>query len=163
VSVAVAYGVFLVLTGIWIEYYRQRENEVIALASFRRERGSDKPDFTPLEILGDIGDLLGEEIGLLILALLLIAGLVYAAAILAPEWIAELVLDGVCCAVLYRSMREIEPRHWLRSTIRRTAVPFLCLFALFVSAGAAAGAYAPEAQSIGGVVRHAAQRIAHRR
>ena len=154
VSVAVAYGAFLALIGWWAGYYGRHQDEAVALAALRGERPPRKADFNALEVLGDIADLLGEEIGLTFLALLLIAGVVYLAAVLAPEWIAELVLDAVCGAVLYRGLREIEPRHWMRSTLRRTAAPFACLLVLFVAAGVACSAIAPEAKSIGGVVRH---------
>ena len=70
---------------------------------------------------------------------------------------AELLLDGVLSASLYRRLRGLETRHWLETALRRTALPFF-LTAIIVSAsGWAMTLYAPEAQSIGEVITHAKQ------
>ncbi|HEX5277217.1 MAG TPA: hypothetical protein VFW42_06075 [Fluviicoccus sp.] len=43
----------------------------------------------------------------------------------APTLFAELLLDGVLAAGLYRRLSRVERRHWLETAIRRTMWPFL--------------------------------------
>ena len=76
---------------------------------------------------------------------------VTSAVLLAPEFFAEVLLDGVFIAALYR-------RHWLQSVLARTATPFLWTLLFFVFAGILINRYAPEAVSIGGVICHFASR-----
>ena len=151
VSVAVAYGVFLLLIWAWVRYYRMRPVELIGLATVgRRSEERRWADDLPVEWL----ELFGEELGLAVLAALVLILVLAWLLVAAPEWIAELVLDAVCGAVLVERLRQIPARNWLGSTLRKTAGPFVCLFLLFVGAGAVCHAYVPEAKSIGGVVRH---------
>jgi hypothetical protein len=69
----------------------------------------------------------------------------------APTLFAELLLDGVLSASLYRRLRHLPRRHWLESAVRRTAGPFALAALLLVGAGWAMERYAPEAKSLGGV------------
>lgn len=73
----------------------------------------------------------------------------------APVLFAELLVDGVLSASLYRRLRGLEVRHWLETALRRTATPFI-LTAIVVSAsGWGMGLYAPQAHSIADVIAHA--------
>lgn len=85
-------------------------------------------------------------------ALLLFAALyiVY----LAPALFAELLVDGVLSASLYRRLKGLETRHWLESAVRRTAVPFALTALALAAVGYALQSYAPQAHSIGGVIEH---------
>jgi len=76
------------------------------------------------------------------------------AIVLAPEVLAEIFLDGVFCAALYRRLSRIEHRHWLKSAFARTQAPFLWTLLFLTFAAVVSSRYAPEAISIGGVVRH---------
>lgn len=80
----------------------------------------------------------------------------------APVLFAELLVDGLLSASLYRSLRGVDRRHWLDSALRRTCVPFLLTAAFVTAAGWGMGVYAPEAVSIGEVLRHRAQAAAPR-
>ena len=70
---------------------------------------------------------------------------------------AELIVDGVLSASLYRKLRELETRHWLETAIRRTAWPFAGTAAIVCDIGWAMAIYAPEAHSVGDVIAHAKQ------
>jgi hypothetical protein len=110
-----------------------------------------------------LGDALGsvaeaEEWAIPLAVLLLGAGLalsmlymVYAA----PVLFAELLLDGVLSASLYRNLRGLQRQHWLASALRRTALPFVLTGIFLCLCGWAMHGYAPEANSIGGVLQHA--------
>lgn len=67
----------------------------------------------------------------------------------APVLFAELLLDGVLAATLYRRLRRLDSRHWLDSAVRRTFVPFAITALLLMAAGWGMSSYAPEARSLG--------------
>jgi hypothetical protein len=67
----------------------------------------------------------------------------------APVFLAEILVDALLLAGLYKRLKGIEPRHWLRSAVRRTLLPAMLAVALFIAAGYLMGRVAPEARSIG--------------
>lgn len=73
----------------------------------------------------------------------------------APVLFAELLVDGVLAASLYKRMRGVAPRHWLTTAIRRTALPFMLTGLFVAAAGWAMAVYAPQANSLGAVLLHA--------
>lgn len=73
---------------------------------------------------------------------------------IAPALLAEILLDGVLLAGLYERVKTIEHKHWLRSALRRTAVPAVVIVVFFAIAGYAMQRAAPEARSIGEVWKH---------
>lgn len=90
-----------------------------------------------------------------VLLALLVAALVLSSLFVvwtAPALFAELLLDGVLAAGLYRRLRHIETRHWLRTALRKTVVPFLLTAAVLCLGGIALQAAAPGADSIGDVL-----------
>lgn len=68
---------------------------------------------------------------------------------IAPVFLAEILVDALLLAGLYKRLKGVEPRHWLRSCVRRTLLPALVATALFIAAGYLMGRIAPEARSIG--------------
>lgn len=72
----------------------------------------------------------------------------------APALFAELVVDGVLSASLYRRLRGLETRHWLETALRRTVLPFALTAAIVSACGWGMALYAPEADSIGEVIAH---------
>lgn len=73
----------------------------------------------------------------------------------APVLFAELLVDSLLAAGLYRRLRGLEAQHWLSTAIKRTAWPFV-LTAITVSLiGWGMQTYAPEARSIGEVLKYA--------
>lgn len=73
----------------------------------------------------------------------------------APVLFAELLVDGVLAARLYRRLRGVEPQHWLETAVRRTVWPFVLTALMLVAAGWAMQLYAPEAHTLGEVIAHA--------
>ncbi|HEX5229942.1 MAG TPA: hypothetical protein VFW44_19655 [Bryobacteraceae bacterium] len=76
------------------------------------------------------------------------------AIVTAPEFLAEVFLDGVCTVALYRRLSKIEHQHWLDCVLMKTRVPLLWTLIFFVFVGAVSQHLAPEATSLGGVLRH---------
>ena len=68
---------------------------------------------------------------------------------IAPVFLAEILVDALLLAGLYKRLKGIEPRHWLRSCVRRTLLPAMLATALFIAAGYLMQRIAPEARSIG--------------
>ncbi|MEO6854002.1 MAG: hypothetical protein ABI410_13535 [Rhodoferax sp.] len=128
--------------------------------------GSINPPSVETNLGDGLGDALGsvadaDEWAIPLVVLLLGAGLalsmlymVYAA----PVLFAELLLDGVLSASLYRNLRGLQRQHWLTSAFRRTALPFVLTGVFLCLSGWAMQAYAPHAHSIGDVL----QQLHHR-
>ncbi|HEY7373921.1 MAG TPA: hypothetical protein VIF57_17305 [Polyangia bacterium] len=74
--------------------------------------------------------------------------------LVAPELLAEVLLDGVLAGALYRRLRRLDSRHWLESAIARTWLPVMVVAVFFMIAGAVCHWYAPEASTLSGVWRH---------
>jgi len=116
--------------------------------------------FTPAKSSGSSGfsfDLDLDEGWWVLLAVVALMGAVIAAlyvVYIAPALLAEILLDGVLLAGLYKRLKTIEHTHWLRSALRRTAVPAAVIVVFFTIAGFAMQRAAPEARSIGEVLRH---------
>lgn len=114
---------------------------------------------------GSVGDTLGtvaeaEEFAIPLAVLILIGAMVFSSLFLvysAPMLFAELLVDGVLSASLYRRLRGLETRHWLETAFRRTAWPFILTAAIISASGWAMTLYAPGAHSIGDVVFHSKQ------
>lgn len=117
--------------------------------------------------IGAVGEAVGEVVGgadegaiplaVALLVAALAAVLLFATfyiVYLAPALFAELLVDGALSASLYRRMRGLQTRHWLESALRRTAVPFAVTAAGLALIGYALHAYAPEAHTLGEVLRH---------
>jgi hypothetical protein len=75
----------------------------------------------------------------------------------APVFLAELLVDGVLAAALYRRLRAGGPasRHWLETAVRRTLWPMTVVAVSAAVAGWIMALYAPGARSIGDVLIHA--------
>lgn len=113
--------------------------------------------------VGEIGSALAkageaDEFAVPLVVVVLVATLLLSSFFMvwsAPALFAELLVDGVLSASLYRTLRGLETRHWLGTAIRRTVVPFAVTAALVSASGWAMARYAPEARSIGDVLAHA--------
>jgi hypothetical protein len=110
------------------------------------EAASSGPDgFDAFDVAAAIPLLLGA-------ALLAVLGLsaiwvVYSA----PVLFAELLLDGVLAASLYRRLRTVERQHWLTTTLRRTWMPFALTALILSLTGWGLSLHTPGARSIGEV------------
>lgn len=107
-----------------------------------------------------IGEALGaaaeaEEFSVPLIVIVLVAAAAFSSLFViysAPLLFAELLVDGVLAASLYRRLRGIEQRHWLETALRRTFLPFLLTACFAAAAGWAMAVYAPGANSIGKVL-----------
>ena len=70
----------------------------------------------------------------------------------APILFAEILVDGLLAAGLYRRLRVLDPQHWMVAALKRTCVPFILTTILVAGAGWGMQAYAPDARSVGDVV-----------
>lgn len=117
-----------------------------------------------------VGDSVGavtdtDELAIPLLAIVLAIGIAVASLYIvyvAPILFAEVLVDGALSYALFRHLRRQEPRHWLSSTLRRTAVPFAATAVFLIAVGAAMAAYAPGAKSLGQVMDHASKQRAAR-
>ncbi|WP_291020391.1 hypothetical protein [Hydrogenophaga sp.] len=107
----------------------------------------------------DVGD--ADEFALPLVVIALAIGLALSSFYVvytAPALLAELLLDGVLAATLYRRLRGLSTRHWIETAVRRTALPFALTAVFLLLCGAAMAWYAPDARSLGEVLRHATGR-----
>lgn len=112
---------------------------------------------------GAVGDALGsvaeaQEFAIPLVILVLIGAMVFSSLFMvysAPALFAELLVDGVLSASLYRRLRgRLETRHWLETALRRTALPFAISAVIVSASGWVMTLYAPDAHTIGGVISH---------
>lgn len=171
-AVGAAYLVFLILLWLWLRTTRDDydiEDPGIDTGRGRSggESGSDcgvssaPPESADASGLGDVGEALGgaDEFALPLIVLALAAALLFASGWIvysAPLLFAELLVDGVLAASLYRRLKGgdpgLETRHWLETAVRRTGWPFAATALVFCIAGAVMHQLAPEARSIGGFI-----------
>jgi uncharacterized membrane protein YgcG len=67
----------------------------------------------------------------------------------APTLFAELMLDGLLAAGLYRRLKHAPPAQWLETALRRTAGPFVATCVIGGGGGFGLQALAPEADTLG--------------
>jgi hypothetical protein len=72
---------------------------------------------------------------------------------IAPLLLAEVALDAALVSAAYRRLRKDDVGHWTGAVFRRTWVPAVILVVFMFVTGFAAQLVAPEARSIGGVIR----------
>ncbi|GAB6040478.1 hypothetical protein [Endothiovibrio diazotrophicus] len=72
----------------------------------------------------------------------------------APTLFAELPVDGVLSASLYRKLRGLETLHWLATTVMRTFWPFALTVLISSLGGMILQSHAPEAHSLGEALRY---------
>jgi hypothetical protein len=102
-----------------------------------------------------------EEAWLIVIAIAaLIGGLIatFYVVYIAPALLAEVLLDGMLMAGLYKRVKSIEHRHWLSSALRQTAVAVIVVVVFFTLAGFAMQKVAPAARSIGEVWEYIVER-----
>jgi Ca2+/Na+ antiporter len=98
-----------------------------------------------------------EELAIPVIVLVVVVLLVgssFLVIVNAPALFAELVLDGILSASLYRRLRGIDQKHWLETAIRKTALPFTTITILLVAFGWTIQWLNPSASSIGEFLSH---------
>lgn len=164
VAIAVAYLAFLALIWLWLQLSRRHLVEetsdpllnaldAVPLPMPRHGVG-DLPN--PFESLGEAatsaaGDdprawLLVPLLAVLAALALSVAWVIY----IAPVLFAELLVDAVLAAGLYRRLRRDAGGSWLATALRHTAIPFACAALLVALAGWGMQEHQPDAKSLGG-------------
>ncbi len=108
--------------------------------------------------LGDLAD--ADEAAIPLFVLALIGGVLVCAVMVvnaAPVLFAELLVDGVLSASLYRRLRGMDRRHWLEAALRRTFWPFVVSVISVTAIGGLMSMYTPGAQSFGEALRGVAE------
>lgn len=103
----------------------------------------------PLELIGE-----AEEAAIPLAVILLALGIALSSLFViwsAPILFAEILVDALLAAGLYRRLRVMDPRHWMYTALKRTLVPFVLTTLVAGGAGWAMQAYAPDARSLGEV------------
>ncbi|HEX2501327.1 MAG TPA: hypothetical protein VHO73_07690 [Methylomirabilota bacterium] len=107
------------------------------------------------ETASETDDLMFPAVVVLILALLASLLSTFWIIYSAPWFLAELLVDSVFAATLYRALRPRSPGLWLRTAVGRTFLPFLVVSTVVTLAGWLMALYAPGARSIGDVLLRA--------
>lgn len=121
------------------------------------EAVADIADSIPTPVADAVGAVDIGDAAIPLAAVVLAVGIVFSSLFVvytAPLLFAELLVDGLLAASLYRRLQGLDRRHWLDSAVRRTFWPFVLTAAVVTAAGWGMGRYAPEASSLGGVLQH---------
>jgi hypothetical protein len=114
------------------------------------------------DAVGDIGSGIGIgdvdlDDGLALLLIVLIAMIVFGALIyvifIAPTLFAELLIDSAVVGGLYKHVDSAERTYWLKTALRKTAIPAVIVLVLLAAAGAIMQAAVPEAITTGDFLR----------
>lgn len=180
-AMGVAYIVFLLLLWVWLRTSAADYFDVPVDASGPNARSADGPDdfvgggggFDGGGASGNVdfgtSDSGGEtlaakpfeviaqaEEGAIPLAIILLAlGIALSSLFViwsAPLLFAEILVDALLAAGLYRRLRTLDPSHWMFAALRRTLLPFVLTTVAIAGAGWGMQAYAPEARSLGEVL-----------
>jgi hypothetical protein len=156
-AAVVGYAAFLGLVRLWIAAHRDRWSPEIDPVSDGIDclRASDD-----LPAVGDVDvggfDLDLEGLFVILLALLLALGGLFAIGYLvyaAPALLAEVMLDAALVGAVSARLRAHETQWWASGVLRRTLLPASALVLCVSLAGYVFSIAAPDARSIGGVVR----------
>lgn len=102
-----------------------------------------------------------DELGWIILAVVVLLGAILAVfyvIYIAPVLLAEILMDGLLVSGLYRRVKKIEQRYWLKTAVKKTLVPAVLVTIFFTVAGFALQKAVPEAKSIGEVWKNIGNR-----
>ena len=114
------------------------------------------------ESIGDKLGALGEadEAAIPIAVIVLIGAIILSSLFIiysAPLLFAEIIVDGLLSASLYRRLRGLESKHWIQTAIKRTIWPFAITTVVVCLAGWSMASYAPGARNLGEVLRYSAE------
>lgn len=106
-----------------------------------------------IEAIGAAGE--AEEFALPLIVLIIIVTVVLSSVFViysAPILFAELMVDSLLAAGLYRKLKGTQTQHWLSTAIKRTIWPFLITTVVSTISGYFLQLYEPTANSIGDIL-----------
>ncbi|MGA1235535.1 MAG: hypothetical protein ACO34E_01585 [Limisphaerales bacterium] len=168
VSTGLGYGVFLLLLRLWLNSVSKEQpfwsgdshlDAADVLMNIPLDAGPlGEGVGSGTSLAGHAAEGLGldEAVFLVVALLALLSGAVVCAYVVwtAPVLLAEIFVDGLVMAKIYRKVRIHADSGWTRPAIRRTWVAATLLTAFMAIAGVAMEHLAPGAHSIGAVIDH---------
>lgn len=96
-----------------------------------------------------------DAIWIVLAVLLLLGGLIAIGYVvwIAPVLFAEVLVDGLLAAGLYKSLKNAGGRFWFTTVLYKTAIPLIVVVVFFSLAGYCVQRAIPEASSIGEAIR----------
>lgn len=162
IAIAIAYLAFLFLLWLWLRTSAEDYVDVPDFSDIPSPFGDGPGVCSDLPTnMADGGSTVSEAIdaaaGADEFAVPLIALFVIGALLLSSVWVvysaptlfAELLVDGVLSASLYRKLRGLETQHWLTTAVSRTIWPFVITAVIVGLGGLALQYYFPTAHSLG--------------
>jgi hypothetical protein len=152
------YGAFLALIRLWIALERDEDVGDVAETAYD---ASDATELLPERSSGGAPEIFDFSLDIeegwfiALAAACALGGLVALAYVIyiAPLLLAEVALDAALVSAVYRRLRHQDVRWWAASVFRRTWLAASALVIFTALAGFALHQVAPDARSIGGVVR----------
>jgi hypothetical protein len=151
------YAAFLALIRLWIALQRGEDlgdvvdtaRETSEVTEFLPEYGGGAPEVFDFSVDLEEGWFVALAIACALIGLVALAYVVY----IAPMLLAEVAVDAALVSAVYRRLRRGDIRWWAASVFRRTWLAAVALVIFMGIAGFALQQIAPDARSIGGVVR----------
>jgi len=115
----------------------------------------ESPSSGIAEVLPNSLELEELAIPLIVIGLVvMLVGSSFVVIINAPALFAELLLDGILGASLYRRLRGLDQKHWVETALRKTVLPFTGMTIVLVAIGWTIQWLDPSAISIGEFLSH---------
>lgn len=180
IAIAAAYGVFVMLIGFWL--WLQREDTSVLEVADRVGNLHIPSGDGDMRLPGD-GDLgrgvVGQNLSggggkggggwdfdlpsldlddaiwvvlALVVFLAALAAILYVVWI-APALLAEVLVDGLLAAGLYKTVKGAQGSHWMKTVLRKTAIPAILVLVFFTLGGFFVQKIEPTASSLGEVWR----------
>lgn len=178
IAIAVAYGVFIGLIGVWL--WMQRTDFSVGDV-VDRTRNVDIPD---VDVLPDghhnFSSIRGggvrpgadhsvspsggggsgfswssidldDALWILLLIVVVLAAIIaiFYVVYIAPALLAEVLIDSLLAAGLYKTVKSAQGSHWIKTVLRKTALPAIFVLICFTVAGFCVQKLEPGAASIG--------------
>ena len=166
VAVLGAYGVFLLLIRLWVEFEKwrfrpetadiARSIEAMESRPLKRSRGRKDAEGSWLDWLDFSSFFDGDEgCALVLLGIALVGVIVAIAASIASAstLTAEVFIDAFLVSVLYRKLQRAARQNWLGTAIRQTILRVFIVAALFAVIGGCFDYLAPGSRSIGPAIQ----------
>lgn len=165
-AIGIAYLAFLFLLWVWLRWSTRNYFDLLDIPSLGTPSGRGAYPCGGSGQGSDDGGIVSDAVGstagagdfavplviVVAVATLLVSSLwiVYSA----PVLFAELLLDGMLAASLYRRLRGIETQHWLTTAIRRTLWAFVITALVAGIGGKVLQAHVPAARTLGEAIAH---------
>jgi hypothetical protein len=162
-ALSIAYALFLALLWLWMKTKPEHYDSAPDLANAFPTRGPSEAAAGASEAGGGAasaveigaGALSGElalPLGILLLALALLFSSFYVV-YSAPLLFSEILTDALLATALYRRLRRLQSRHWLKTAVRHTALPYVMTLFAVTAVGYALTAAYPDAVTLGDLLR----------